>query len=189
MKNLFNKALIFTLLFTVLGLQLFAHPGHDHGHDHAHIDGVIYDFPDSVSLELKLENSDSQLRKYEFVGRVNCLVGDLKQIEVTFESSNDLVLANKVEIIEKLSAGETKEFRFSALKHLARFSKDGSYVRLKIKYWPDYKTILAEINEATHPEKELREKLINLIKTRQASGFFMIKEQTYNLDSASTTKK
>jgi hypothetical protein len=142
-------------------------------------DKFEYSVPVQAKVGLKLVKSDISAKKYELIGKIESLIGDHKSVEVFFESSADFVIEpNKKEIVKVLKKGQAQTFNISAKKVDKKVGASGSYVRLRIKYIPNYKEMLAKITPENYPKKYPRKSLIQAIKVQAEKKTPSIKEKT-----------
>jgi hypothetical protein len=128
-------------------------------------DQFRYTFPPNISVTLE-ESPSTPART--LVARLKSKLGTLTNLKVFFHSSPDIRIEGIPTTIEDLQVG--KEQTFSVTLHPTKKSPDemGSWVRLGVKFVPDYEAILAAVSSPkTYPVEYARERLRRTVQTNQ----------------------
>ncbi|MBF0544766.1 MAG: hypothetical protein HQM08_10050 [Candidatus Riflebacteria bacterium] len=139
-----------------------------------------YLMPQSIQLQIF---SLSQVGAPEpLSASIKSLIGNPTEIQLFFESSEDLEISSKTASLETLASGTTKEFKLSVAYTKNQADVGGSWARIRVSYLPDYKALADEVSknllsysnemERNQLLKSLQKCLKNKQKDIQAVRFF-----------------
>ncbi len=144
-----------------------------------------YSFPQSVALSLTPSEGSKVTSegKFELNGTVEPRVGTLTDLKVFFETSPDLVVNPAGEEISELGTGKKKDYLLSVSPGPGKSDGSGTWVRLRLVYFPDYRVLEQEFSDTTkypyEPERkrmlEIVEKNMAEIATQTDAVFFRVK--------------
>ncbi|MBF0409790.1 MAG: hypothetical protein HQM10_20785 [Candidatus Riflebacteria bacterium] len=127
-------------------------------------DDARYSPPQNLSLELVSSGT-------KYVGTVKVLLGSPSGLEIFFESSVDLSVNRPSEKIEKLASNSVLTFEFSADKQKNLPGSDGTWLRMRIVYLPDYsaqKVYLSDVKK--YPAQEERIRVLKIVEANEKAA-------------------
>ncbi|MBF0543723.1 MAG: hypothetical protein HQM08_04785 [Candidatus Riflebacteria bacterium] len=122
-----------------------------------------YIFPTSISLELAPIKSDSEIS--QVAATVSSKLGTLTKLEIFFESSPDLTIEPQKFELSELQQDTSKSFSTKIQKGPGKPDEMGSWVKIRVKYFPDYINIQKVIeNTASYPVEIERNRLLEILE-------------------------
>jgi hypothetical protein len=141
----------------------------------------VYLPPRSLDVEIA-SKPDGDPRSFAVLtGTLKSLTGNLTQMKVHFESSEDLDVSPKTAPLESLAQGAIKVFELTVTKTGSVPGVSGSWVRVRVEFLPDYGAIMeaVEKDQKAYPMESSRNQLLKsleysktrAVKSVQAKGF------------------
>jgi hypothetical protein len=141
-----------------------------------------YFAPDSLDLEIKLKSNSDPKSYAVLTASLKSLVGNITQMKIYFESSEDLEVSPRMATVENFARGAMKDFDLTVNKTSVAPNASGSWVRIRVEFLPDYQAIMKAVAEdrKTYPSESMKNQLLKSLndsKTRevkpiQAKRFF-----------------
>ncbi|MBF0405707.1 MAG: hypothetical protein HQM10_00015 [Candidatus Riflebacteria bacterium] len=94
-----------------------------------------------------LLEKDNKASENCLTGFLESIKGDLTSIEVEFESSPDILVVTPPQKFKSIQQGQSKFFPVEVEKTLKQASENGSWVKMIVKYHPDYLIIPSGTSE------------------------------------------
>lgn len=155
LNNVFVKLLIVAMLMISAGCQSLQ------------ADKLRYDFPANLQISFS-EKVIEDGNKYRLSVVFSSLVGELKNIEVYFSSSPDLKVISNTAVLPLLVEGESRKARILAVKTAVPAGDMGTWVKVGIRYLPDYSAIRKRISDLTvYPDPIQRQRLLDILQRNE----------------------
>ena len=147
----------FRLLLISLSLAIISLGSGD-----AMADQFSYLFPPNLSLRVADSSLDNNGRLQLSVILESAL-GNLSELEIYFDSSRDLKVITNLRTLKELKPQAARKVRVLAVKTGKQPDELGSWVKVGVKYTPDYNAILqAASDEVRYPDQFERQKLLEI---------------------------
>lgn len=131
-----------------------------------------YEFPTNLRLSIEPNDATEEKtgNKITLNAFIECLVGNLQNIEIYFTSSSDLRVVNASSNLKNLPSGSRRKIKILVLKTGKQLDEMGSWVKMGVRYRPDYPAIreLVSNKQAYGDEKE-RLRLLEILEKNQAT--------------------
>ncbi|MBF0547043.1 MAG: hypothetical protein HQM08_21560 [Candidatus Riflebacteria bacterium] len=149
---------IFFTLFLLIPFPLFSQNSDD----------IRYIPPTNLSLELHPLATSSEILNQRFKGTIESLVGIPVNLEVFFESSKNLSVSKSSEKLLKLEPGKPVDYEFDVEQQKCKPGPDGTWIRLRVVYLPDYEAQKKVFSDAKkYPAEEERKRVLAIVETNQ----------------------
>ncbi|MBU1106580.1 MAG: hypothetical protein KKB51_07950 [Candidatus Riflebacteria bacterium] len=148
------------LLLTLLAIFSF-------GHSRATADQLSYLFPTNISLRIADSSIDSAGRLQLSV-IIESKLGNLSDLEIYFDSSKDFKVITNLRTLKLLKPQSARKVRVLAIKTGNQPDEIGSWVKVGVKYSPDYQAILQAVNNTDeYPDQFERQRLIDIAQSNE----------------------
>ncbi len=132
-----------------------------------HADKLRYDFPHNLQISFS-EKIMEDGGKYRLSFIVTSMVGNLKNVEVYFSSSPDLKILSNTRFLPSLPEGESRKARILAVKTGLPADEMGSWVKVGIRYLPDFSEIRRRVSdEKAYPDSTQRQRLLDILQRNE----------------------
>jgi hypothetical protein len=150
----------------------------------------VYSPPQSLNLEIKTKPNADPKAYAVLTATLKSLVGNLTQMKVHFESSEDLEVSPKTAPIESLAHGTMKTFDLSVIKTGSTPGVSGSWVRVRVEFLPDYEAIMEIVarDQKTYPLEGQRNQLLKSLEDVKSKAVKSIQAKGYLFPSQNRTK-
>lgn len=123
---------------------------------------VSYVFPPNISIQI-LNSSELIGDQIRLAATLESRLGTLANLEIFFESSKDIKILTNTRTLKSLAAGAVRKVKILAVKTGLPADEMGTWLKMGVRYTPDYQAILAAVNsETSYPDKFERQKLIDI---------------------------
>ncbi|OGK11087.1 MAG: hypothetical protein A2W80_05260 [Candidatus Riflebacteria bacterium GWC2_50_8] len=124
-----------------------------------------YQLPANLSLLISDSHFDSN-GKLQLSVILQSTLGNLSDLEIYFDSSKDLKVLTNLRTLKNLKPGSVRKIRILASKTGQQPDEIGSWVKVGVKYLPDYDAIVAMASDAEkYPDQFERQKLLELAQS------------------------
>lgn len=131
-----------------------------------------YPYPRSINLKLMPE----PLTKPGITlltGIVESRLGNLRDIRIYFESSKDFAVVPDNFSIDQLGHGVKRRMRIAVKEASGKPNASGSWVRMRVKYLPDYDSMLSSVEKSQYlTDENERNRLIDTIRNNSGKQAF-----------------
>ncbi|HAE39180.1 MAG TPA: hypothetical protein DCG57_11155 [Candidatus Riflebacteria bacterium] len=118
-----------------------------------------YQLPANLSLLVNDSHFDST-GKLQLSVILQSTLGNLSDLEIYFDSSKDLKVLTNLRTLSSLKPGAARKIRVLATRTGLKPDEIGSWVKVGVKYLPDYGAIIAVASDtAKYPDQFEREKI------------------------------
>jgi hypothetical protein len=150
----------------------------------------MYSPPQSLDLEIK-SKPDADPRPYAVLtATLKSLAGNLTQMKVHFESSEDLEVSPKTASIESLAHRAMKAFDLTVTKTGVTPRVSGSWVRVRVEFLPDYEAMMETVarDQKAYPTESIRNQLLKSLEDRRSKAVKSIQARGYLFPSQNKAK-
>ncbi len=127
-----------------------------------HATQFSYVFPPNISLQILGQQEDSN-GKLRLTALIESRLGTLENLEVFFESSKDLQILSNASVLKNLPQNSPRRVKILAVKTGKATDELGSWLKMGVRFSPDYTAIIASVNDkTTYPDDFERQKLIDI---------------------------
>lgn len=121
-----------------------------------------YCFPTNITLDFT-EKIEKVSDKTKLTATIASKLGILTNLEVYFSSSRDLKILSNTRTLKSLKAGVVRKVKILAVKTGEKADEMGSWVKMGVRYTPDYPAILAILHDSHEfPDQFERQRLIDV---------------------------
>jgi len=133
-----------------------------------------YTFPANIGLTLFKTGAPVAGSLPLLRGRVESRLGTLRNLEIFFECSRDLAVEPMKANVTALPQNEGREFEVKVARGTGKKDEMGSWVRMRIRYLPDYERVKTTVSNPTaYPvEMERRRLLTALERNRRRNDVY-----------------
>ena len=129
-----------------------------------------YTLPSNIEFKV-IEKPEKIQQTMRFAIEITSKIGTLKDLNIFYYSSKDLKIMSEKTVIKSLKQDEKRTIKVIATRTEDEKSVLGSWIRLGVKYVPDYDAMLkVASNMEKYPDPVLREILISDVKTAQETS-------------------
>lgn len=129
-----------------------------------------YVFPANISLAFG-EDCEEANDKIKLTATIESKLGNLSNLEVSFASSQDLKVISNTRTLKSLKAGDIRKVKILAVKTDKKPDEMGTWVKMGVRYLPDYQAIIATANDTTKfPDQFERQRLLDIASKNQKSA-------------------
>ncbi|MBF0544764.1 MAG: hypothetical protein HQM08_10040 [Candidatus Riflebacteria bacterium] len=136
------------------------------------VGSVRYFMPKSIQLEINSKSQANDLaiptltEPQTLTATVKTLVGNLTQMKIYFESSDDLEVTPSTANLETLSSGTFLNYDLTVKSTSTPKNAGGSWVRLRVSYLPDFEALKAAVSSdlVTYSNEVQRKQLLKSIE-------------------------
>ncbi len=147
-----------------------------------------YVFPPNLEMALEPKSLPDSGAVKTFVGALESRVGELRDVQVFFESSPDLLVENSKASFEKLAEGNSKKIEISVKPGKGLPDAGGSWVKMRVVYLPDYAQLTRKISDITlYPDSAERERLREIVERNKKIGSSQTNVVRYFLSETEST--
>ena len=127
-------------------------------------DTFRYEFPENLVLSLEKAPQKQDNQGTTLIGAVEARVGSLKDIDVFFESSEDLLVNSATLKISSLTVRSVRKFKVKLKNSSREAGVGGSWIRMRVTYSPDYAAISNLLaNTSQFPDVTERQRLLDIL--------------------------
>jgi hypothetical protein len=129
-----------------------------------------YVFPNNLVINFADEIEKSG-NKFRISAIIEGQLGTLTNLELYFASSKDLKVISNTTELKQLKAGERRKVKILAVKTGEATDQMGTWLKLGIRYTPDYQAIIAAVSdEGKFPDQVERQRLIDIARRNQSQN-------------------
>ena len=129
-----------------------------------------YVFPTNITLKF-IDNLIEENGRLKLTAVLKSQLGELNNLEIFFDSSKDLKIMSNTSNLNSLPIDSPRKVKILAIKTGEQPDELGSWIKMGVKYLPDYQQISEAINNPdTYPDQNERQKLIDILSKNQQSG-------------------
>lgn len=126
-----------------------------------------YSYPRSVNLKL-LQEPLTKPGITLLTGTVESRLGNLRNIRIYFESSKDFAVVPDNFSIDQLGHGVKRRMRIAVKGASGKPNASGSWVRMRVKYLPDYDSMISSVEKSQYiTDESERNRLIDIIRNNR----------------------
>lgn len=129
-----------------------------------------YVFPPNISLRFA-DEATAEANRLKLSVTIESLLGTLNNLEIFFDSSKDLKIMSNTRTLKNLAPKTLRKVKILAVKTGAMPDELGSWVKMGVRYLPDYPQILEAVNNTSqYPDRFERQKLLDTLAKNSTSG-------------------
>jgi len=137
----------------------------------AGVDQMLAVPPLNLAARLEASGPVALGAPFALTGRIEARTGSPKDLEIFFESSDDLRVEPVRAVAPALDPNRPLEYRLAVQPGTGRPGAAGSFVRLRVVYLPDYETLGRVVADpASYPNPLDRSRLEKIIAANRARG-------------------
>ncbi|EKD83886.1 MAG: hypothetical protein ACD_39C00389G0003 [uncultured bacterium] len=128
-------------------------------------DQFSYLLPPNISLRVTDSSYDSN-GKLQLSVIMESALGTLSDLEIYFDSSKDLKVLTNLRTLKNLKPEAARKIRILATRTGQQPDEIGSWVKIGVKYLPDYDAIVMAANDQQkYPDQFERQKLLEIAES------------------------
>ncbi|MBF0410484.1 MAG: hypothetical protein HQM10_24275 [Candidatus Riflebacteria bacterium] len=130
---------------------------------------INYKSPDALKMSLSQVNDPDKNGVVHLNGKIEVNLGEIRDLSIQVFGSPEIKVEPASTTIPQLSPGKVFNFEITVKGVLNEPGKGPSWVKMRAKYIPDFKTLLEHLktNEKEYPDEFARNELIQAVKYGQ----------------------
>lgn len=129
-----------------------------------------YVFPPNISLRFA-DDATTEQNRLKLSATIESLLGNLTNLEIFFDSSKDLKIMSNTRTLKNLAPENLRKVKILAIKTGATPDELGTWIKMGVRYLPDYPQILEAVNNTSqYPDRFERQKLLDILAKNSVSG-------------------